>query len=382
MRILLLFTILFISPLAYAGGQAGNGGIGIYINDNLKMLELVEYGIEDNPYFDMNMPPDPLVLEKIQNHFKDSNLSNIPFDKLSRKITEVMKRDHKLGFLLLSALCEYDWRLIATELRITGDDFSPIKEGKLVQIATRQGATILIDRNLWNKMDGDQKIVLLVHEGAYAAGRMHDDNGQSAVDARSLTGFLFTKKFAITGFEKFQSQSYDIQNVGVDRFFLKKGTLGFLLPSIVVNFGEDAVWSGQGGNYGSREFNSTDGARYKNGRFEANLSFLKGMCDEYIRFKNDPVTRDDFRSTGDRKVAVYQFSFKPQRYSYTDKNGVEQMAVYLYPLKETLMPVAEINSIKLLKRPFQNVADCENEFSIATQAVSSKIVNYFGMRRN
>lgn len=384
MKNVLLISILFLTSLAFAGGQTGNGGIGIFLNNKLKMLDLVEYGVEDNPYFDNDIVSDPLIVERVERHFSKFNLVNVPIEKLSKKLTEVIKRDYKLGILLLGSICEYDWRLISTELRATNDDFSPVDKNNLVQIAIRQGSTIHIDRKLWALLDDDQKTVLLFHEGSYAAA-YKVNNAQSAVDARSLTGFIFTEKFGNDGFRDYQNRSYKIENKSMDAVLLKKGTLNSYHPMIAVSFGEAAYWRGnRGGNYGGRQFYNTFLIKYEGGKLTVDHTSLNHMCKEYIDFKNDPETRDDFTSTGDRQIQALQVQISVEKYTYRSNDGLIQTGISIldFPNQKALVPVKDLAPIKLPKREYDNVIDCEREFAQAVEGINLKLITYFGVGRN
>jgi hypothetical protein len=75
------------------------------------------------------------------------------------------------------------------------DENSLLAYERLHQLAIRRNGTIMIDRDLWGRLDDANKTALVIHEVAYALVKAQDIGGvtvQDSVVAREFTGHLFT----------------------------------------------------------------------------------------------------------------------------------------------------------------------------------------------
>lgn len=210
----LLLVSLVLSSLtfgtAFAGNEKGNGGDGLWLDGKLYSLDLVEAGVEMNPYFDSTVPMNQMILDRLTKKL-DSKI--YPVNLLAAKLSEISSVHSKLGIIILKSIEMYQWRLVNSTLMDVQDEDSILAYPKadLVQLATRNLTTVSIDRSLWAKLDDANKVALVIHEMMYALDMpVHELNpykygeylnywSQSSPSARQLTGYFFTQDLTTQG---------------------------------------------------------------------------------------------------------------------------------------------------------------------------------------
>lgn len=256
MRIVLFLVFLsasFVHAQSREGGVRGGGGDGVLKANKVYSLDLVEVGMELDPFFDSSVPVDFMILTRLQNKLS-ANLFPVPL--LARKISEVQKADPLFALLLLKAIEFYNWRIVDGSLIDIKDEDSllDIPRKDLVQIASRSNSSVLIDRNIWPKMADDKnRVALMLHEVIYAmvkpqwaidpktgqhsrdpkTGLFTRHQFQSSPRAREVTGYLFTpelKSQGRKGLTNFLSTQHDFEwgyaplivreAIADDRFFI------------------------------------------------------------------------------------------------------------------------------------------------------------------
>lgn len=164
----LLFLSLF-SVNSFANGYViGNGGDAIYIDGRLYARDLVENGVESNPYFGELFDPS---LTQIINHL-DNKHKNLVYSRelLHRKLSDLNAIHPNLGHYIAMALSNYKWRLVNIPLATTaskGEIFLGLRKS-LVQIANRLDRDIRIHKQSWERLSSDQRIVILIHEAVFS----------------------------------------------------------------------------------------------------------------------------------------------------------------------------------------------------------------------
>ncbi|MGZ3775940.1 MAG: hypothetical protein ACXVCN_19655 [Bdellovibrio sp.] len=220
MKTIIMSILLLINISAFAGPRiVGNGGVGIVIDNKVYMLDLYERGVHQNAYYNDTITSRSWVEDKLRRAFQLTNLSDVPLKKAAKKISEVLAQNYFAGSMVVKAIEALDWRLIDSELVTLEDTESPIA-GNLVQIAVRQKNIVFINKNLWDKMDADNKLALIIHEAFYfwsQTDTLYTNEGrryekQSAPETRSITGLLFSPRFA---FEGFRSKTFSFESNGL-----------------------------------------------------------------------------------------------------------------------------------------------------------------------
>lgn len=213
-----LIMALSVSQNSFAkDGQDGNGGDGLYLNGKLYSLDLVETGVEKNPVFDTTLAPKEETLERLR---KKLDPQLIPIQLVGLKLREIAQVDELFALSILKTIETYSWRLVDSSLIDIKDEESPLnyKPSSLVQLAIRKNTSVLIDRNLYSKLDPANKATLIFHEALYAmvkpqylrdpkTGDYYRDNfghytsikAQSSARAREMTGYLFTRDLSSLG---------------------------------------------------------------------------------------------------------------------------------------------------------------------------------------
>lgn len=207
MKHLIFGAILALGLGNVYASDKGNGGDGLLINGKIYVLDLVEAGVEDAPYFDLSIPLDPVIKSAV----RELKLAGTPSDLLIRKLSEIKRAFAPMGVAMAQTLGLFDWRLVNSALMDIRDENSVLSRKNLMQLAIRRGNIIFIDRSLWAKLGEKQKVALLIHELVYAMmetkeacqGPCNDLNDfystQSSEQARKIVGFMFSPSLKSTG---------------------------------------------------------------------------------------------------------------------------------------------------------------------------------------
>lgn len=224
-----LFAFIALMSLSGHAGREGNGGDGLWINEKLYSLDLVEAGVEENPTFDESINLNEMILERLS---KKLDPKQFPVTLLARKISELESIDKVFARVVLQTIEHYQWRIVNNSLVDVKDEDSLLDypEKDLVQLASRSMESIVIARALWKELDEKNKVGLVLHEVFYALQKpgcyLSTYNGmcevdfltgifkplkvQSSFEARQLTGYLFTSDFNRLGKEGLQKLSMNI----------------------------------------------------------------------------------------------------------------------------------------------------------------------------
>lgn len=172
-----ILSILFMIPaIAFCTGHdQGSGGDGFRIGNKLYSLDLVEAGVQSQAYFDLLLPVDPFLLERLQIKFANTDIPTLP---LAQKLTEVYQMDPLLAYTLANAMEMHQWRFVDSALIDINDEQDSdlqLPKENLVQLASRKESRVSIDRSLWNELDEINKVALILHEALYAIAIPQDD---------------------------------------------------------------------------------------------------------------------------------------------------------------------------------------------------------------
>jgi hypothetical protein len=232
LKVLLLSLSLCLigTTSALAGNEAGHGGDGLWIGNRLYSLDLVEAGVEKDPYFNARIPVDPAIRARVSKVF--ASLDGAPIEMISQKLSEISRIDGFVAVTILKSFELFSWRLVQGPLVDVQDEDSALRYDpkKLVQLAVRKGRSILIDRDLWKIFAPSQRTGLSFHEAVYAALKpdsiceeITDPVGrrsqrctlvQSSAKAREIVGYFFTQDFWLRGHSLLRSIVGDYLPVG------------------------------------------------------------------------------------------------------------------------------------------------------------------------
>jgi len=204
--IVTLFTVISLWALpAQAGNEGGTGGDGVELGTELYLIDLVESGLELDPYFDMALENDPSFkdvekrLEKVLGDFNDADMIKL----VAIKLIEISKVHTPLALTLLHTIESYRWVLVNHVLVDVKDEDTVLElgAGKLVQLAIRRLHSVLVSRDSFPKLDVRNRAALIFHEATYAnvvpkeleLEKQSKTFYQSSPVAREVVGVLFSK---------------------------------------------------------------------------------------------------------------------------------------------------------------------------------------------
>jgi len=183
------------------GSEGVGGGGGVIHGNKTYVVDLVEAGVEDHPFFDPAVKANPDFSNKIASALK--NVPNAPVDLLSQKLNEIYTYcDHATPYAILQMLELYSWQMVDFSL-IHIPDENPVVDVPAkdqIQLAARTHQTVKIDSQRWNALDAENKAALILHEAIYALSSNH-----SSDSARAIVGYLLSPDIKDKGELGFQN---------------------------------------------------------------------------------------------------------------------------------------------------------------------------------
>ena len=162
------------TQLCFAGNEGGAGGDGVLLGEELFPIDLVEAGIENNPYIDSsleNHPALPGVILRLEVPLRPLNDPEA-IRMVAIKLIEISRVSIPLALTLLQTIEAYRWVLVNHSLVDVKDEDTVLEigAGKLVQLAIRRLHSVMVSRDSWGKLRLPiRRTALVVHEAAYAA---------------------------------------------------------------------------------------------------------------------------------------------------------------------------------------------------------------------
>jgi hypothetical protein len=182
------------------GGSTGvgNGGDGLQLNGKVYVLDLVESGAEESPFFDPRFQAREqftIRLQRTLGHLPDLNIQ-----KLSRKLNELARVVSPFfARMLLQTIEKFNWVVVSQTLVDIPDEDSVLDypAGMLIQLAVRRDTVIRIGRLAWSNLNEDHKIALITHEAIYAITPVQLTSNQIEFQpssrARDINGMIYTQ---------------------------------------------------------------------------------------------------------------------------------------------------------------------------------------------
>jgi hypothetical protein len=199
-RFLVTIFVTVLANFAVAGPGVSGGGDAVNIGNKYYLLDLVEAGVERNPYIDRNIEVNPKHLARLKVALNDQ----FPHLLIAKKLAEVYKVNRFLALAILKTIEAYQWRVVNKSLIDIIDENTDLKVPRqdLYQLAARKNVSILIDRLLWDQIGEVHKTALVFHEALYALNepqntgkdfvRGYPIQTQSSAKSREINGFLFS----------------------------------------------------------------------------------------------------------------------------------------------------------------------------------------------
>jgi hypothetical protein len=359
---LLMSTTLLAAP---ASTRVGNGGVGVGINNKIYMLDLVEYGIQDQPYFGKKTPIGG-IRETLTSIFADTNLTNIPLDNFEQKISDVMNVDYFMARTMLEAMKGLDWRLVDSSLIRLNDENTVLNPQNIEQVAIRVGLVVYIDKSLWSKLNDANKVVLLIHETLFAMANVDQYakvKSQSAPDTRQHTGLFFTKAFVEKGYPaKYSNKSFIFfrgANASYEKtLFLKKSDQTFGDMELLAL--DDAA--------------ATATSVHPNVDGQGQPSFKWDDGTDRSMVRNNFCIRDDFKKVSFKfRLKYHTVVFGADKRTYQTSEGDQDRlstADYSEPVRGSIITVT-----------FKNTADCTARVQQIFEQEAAKAEKFFETRK-
>ena len=191
--LLTLSCLVFANSFSIASeGGVGNGGDGVYINNKLYLLDLVEAGIQQKPKYGTAIRTD--ILKRVEGIL---NPQEFPTKVIAAKLTEyhpnvrVIERH-------LQLIENLKWNFSDAPLVNVKDENSVLRPN-FVQLAIRRKDRVRIDRKLWEQLDEANRAALIFHEIYYTYAQIKQ--GQKVIGKTTV-------KYS------YQDSNYARENVG------------------------------------------------------------------------------------------------------------------------------------------------------------------------
>ena len=218
-----IFILTFLFALnAFAGGESG-GGVGLNIKGKIQVLDLLEAGVEDHPFFDPSVKADENCKKRVLKAISSFSYSA---DLLCRKLTEIHKLEPDLVFAILNSFERYNWQPITMNLVYTKDVQSTVKYDpkSVVQLAVRNSRRIQVVKEHWAKLTAAHQVALMLHEALYSVSVLkYPDATYRSSRTREFTGYLFTKDFLTKGRDGLKTVASDVFPTGTIYEYYKRG---------------------------------------------------------------------------------------------------------------------------------------------------------------
>lgn len=199
--IVMVSGILFglLHPLISQAGRDSGGGGGVIRGNSVYVVDLVEAGVENSPFFDDSIPENPDFSKQISAALK--NVPNVPVALISRKLNEIYTQfDHFIPIEVILMMQTYRWQMLDFSLVHIPDE-TPVVDVPVadqVQLAARVGGAVKLDKKLWSRLNPAHKAALIIHEALYALALTKNSD-----DARAVVGYLFSSDFKSGGLDGF-----------------------------------------------------------------------------------------------------------------------------------------------------------------------------------
>lgn len=192
----LLSSFVFFTQANASYVFVGSGGEGYESHGKIFTRDLFDYDLHEAPWFGTER--DPILAAQLAK-WNPLELSPQELDLLLRKLTDLNSAHNFLGDDLLMVLEYFNWSYTKDPLVLLEPDEirKPIDKTKRVSIANRFMNSIVINRELFQRLDEKNKIALLLHEAIYSVTSLnYQQNGNAFVSvatARLVTSTLFNE---------------------------------------------------------------------------------------------------------------------------------------------------------------------------------------------
>jgi hypothetical protein len=201
-------------PVTAPDGGGAHGGVGIVLDRKIYLLDLVEAGVQKDPFFDADVPTRPDFQEQVDLALTNLKLKQSTRVLIAKKLSELDRISRSAALEILLGMKMYSWRMVDAKLMPTYDEHTAIlrPEGTRVQLASRTTRTIMLSKQDTDQLDDANLAALVFHEILFAfTGTSSICNvwgptkcliqaeWQSSETAQATTGFVFSIELKTSG---------------------------------------------------------------------------------------------------------------------------------------------------------------------------------------
>lgn len=159
---LFLFVyVIFTASISFAvgGTSVGNGGFGVWKNGSFQLFDLAEADVTPK----RSHINDALLHPKLKDIAQKLQIEEA---LLASKTAELNQLIPGFGILIAEVISFYEWKIEPQISNHTRDACQGC-----IQIAIRSARAVVVNWEVWQIMNQDQRIALMIHEAAFALMR-------------------------------------------------------------------------------------------------------------------------------------------------------------------------------------------------------------------
>ena len=204
--VILVMALCILNAPARAGRE-GHGGDGVRQDGKIYLLDLIDAGVKDQPYFNEQIIPTKYYLEAVKKSFPTQKSEF--HDRLAQKLTEISTYSENTAKVLASAMQLFSFRFVQASLVDIPDEDSSLDypDEQMVQLAIRRGRVIQIAYEHWLELHMDHQVGLIIHELVYSLQNLSarevvhhriktTEYVQLSRPAREITGSFFIESYS------------------------------------------------------------------------------------------------------------------------------------------------------------------------------------------
>lgn len=189
------FVLLFSSICNASYVFVGNGGEGYASNGSLYTRDLYDYDLHMAPWF--GNYADPLLSNEIK-LWNPLNLTPFEVELLARKLSDLNSAQEFFGDDILLILKYFHWSFTEENLVLIEPDEirKPIESKNRFSIANRFLNSIVINKSLFESLNSENKIALILHEAIFSVLTVRYEKSGKGVQSLGATRLIVSSLFS------------------------------------------------------------------------------------------------------------------------------------------------------------------------------------------
>jgi hypothetical protein len=196
---MLALVLLTMASSVRAANEGGHGGMGIYLNGQLYLVDLVEVGVEGHPMFDTTIQPRKDYVDRLtavlQGVFPGSSQE---ITLIAGKLTEISKYwSNQLSEALVQGIEGYSWYPVNRQLINPGDDHTSLKHkpNEIVPLAIRKNNSIMLSKQDIALLPVAHRAALILHEVVFSFVKPVNGD-QDSTRVKEFIGYIFSHQLS------------------------------------------------------------------------------------------------------------------------------------------------------------------------------------------